>query len=143
MAALPCVFAPGAVALTAAAARTVLQITAPANQRLHLAQVLVSFDGSAAGAPAIIRVLKQTTAGTMTGGLAVLAGPGSETPQATVARTATAEPTASDIYKQASCQVLGNILLTLNLVVPGGTRVGIEVTSPVSCNCYPVLEWVE
>ncbi len=127
------------IALTAATAKTVLQLVAPANQRLKIKGWGVFFDGvSASAEPVQTRVLRQTTAGTMTSLTPVKLCAGSETLQATAQHTATAEPTAGDVldvvevHPQSGYEKM--IPLDQNWDVPGGGRVGIECTAPAGVN---------
>lgn len=144
MAGLSCAFSPGAITLTTGTPRTVLQILAPTNQRIQLVSFALSFVGNTAGYPVVIRLLKQTSAGTMTTGTPVLLLPGSETPQAGIFHSATGtEPTASDVYEDWTCQPTGNLLIPLSILVPGGGRVGLECNSPVGVNVRPTLKWWE
>ena len=91
------------VALAAATAKTVLQITAAANHRVLLRGFRLSLDGVAGdGVPVRWGLYRQTTAGTMTAVTEVLLDDDvSETLQTTCFHTATAEPTtAADPIKQ-------------------------------------------
>lgn len=127
------------IALSAATAQTVIQIVAPTNQRLKITEWGVFFDGiSATAEPVQVRVLRQTTAGTMSSLTPVKRSAGSETLQATAQHTATAEPTASDVldmvevHPQSGYEKL--FPLGREIEVPGGGRVGIEVTAPATVN---------
>ena len=126
---------------TGTSAKTILQIVAAANQRVLVREWAVSFDGIApTDAPIFVRVLRQTTAGTMSAlTLRKIASGDDETLQTTAQHTATAEPTAGDVLM--SQQVHPQTGYTWQapfggeLIVPGGTRLGIEVTAGVSVNC--------
>lgn len=127
------------IALAAATAKTVLQIVAPTNQRLRVRRYSVAFDGvSPTAEPAQVRVLRQTTAGTMSSLTPVKLSAGSETVQATAQHTATAEPTAGDVLDAFECHPQSGFDVVLPadmpLEVPGGTRLGIEVTAPATVN---------
>lgn len=123
----------GQVACTAATAKTVLQIVAASNHRVTNLFFLVSLEGtSATDAPAQIRILKQTTAGTSSALTLVKdCDTDDETLQTTAIHTATVEPTASDVkvtefvHPQTARQ-FGPFR------IPGGQRMGVEVT--VSAN---------
>lgn len=139
MAGLLCIAQTAEVALTAATAKTVMQIVAPTNQRLRLKRWGVFFDGvSAADAPVQVRLLRQTTAGTMTSLTPVKQVAGSETVQTTAQHTATVEPTASDVidaaevHPQSGYEVI--IPFDMPIEVPGGGRLGIECTAPDAVN---------
>ncbi len=139
MAGLDCVAQTAEIALTAATAKTVLQLVAPANQRLKIKGWGVFFDGvSASAEPVQCRLLRQTTAGTMTSLTPVKLCAGSETVQATAQHTATVEPTAGDVldpvevHPQAGYEK--QIPPDMKMEVPGGGRVGIECTAPAGVN---------
>lgn len=139
MAGLLCIAQTAEVALTGATAKTILQIVAPTNQRLKLKRWGVFFDGtSSTNEPVQVRLLRQTSAGTMTALTPVLQVAGSETVQTTAQHTATAEPTAGDVidmaevHPQAGYEVL--IPFDMPIEIPGGGRVGIECTAPDAVN---------
>lgn len=139
MAGLDCVAQTAEIALTAATAKTVLQLVAPANQRLKIKGWGVFFDGTSASAePVQARVLRQTTAGTMTSLTPVKTCAGSETVQATAQHTATAEPTAGDVLDVVEVHPQSGfekqITPDMKMEVPGGGRVGIECTAPAGVN---------
>jgi hypothetical protein len=137
------------VALAAATAKTVVQVTAPTNQRVKLKGWSVSFDGtSATAAPVVCRLLRQTTAGTMT----------SLTPrkgdddiataiQSTGQHTATAEPTAGDILDTKEVHPQGGYSEKFGLgdeiIIGGGDRIGIECTAPATVNVVGSLHCEE
>lgn len=127
------------VALVAATAKTVLQLVAPTNQRLRLRRWGVFFDGiSSAAEPVQVRVLRQTTAGTMSSLTPVKLVAGPETVQATAQHSATAEPTGGDVLDvlEVHPQAGFDCLLPADLIidVPGGGRIGIECTAPAGVN---------
>lgn len=139
MAGILCSATTAEIALTAATAKTVIQIVAPTNQRLIVKSFGVFFDGvSTTAEPVQVRVLRQTTAGTMSSLTPAMISAGSETLQATAQHTATAEPTAGnvlDVYEvhpQAGLEKM--IPLDQKWEVPGGTRLGIECTAPSGVN---------
>jgi hypothetical protein len=128
------------VALTAATARTVLQVVAAANHRVLVEQISVSFDGiSPTAEPVIVELLRQTTAGTMSALTPVkLSDAGSETIQTTAQHSATAEPTAGDvlwrveIHPQTGIEKL--FPLGQEMIVAGGGRLGVRCTAPAAVN---------
>lgn len=134
-----CIAQTAEVALAAATAKTVLQIVAATNQRVRIKSFGVFFDGiSGSAEPVQVRLLRQTTAGTMTSLTPTKLGTGSETVQTTAQHTATAEPTAGDtldiaeVHPQSGYQVIypqGDWP-----IIPGGGRVGIECTAPATVN---------
>jgi hypothetical protein len=123
---------------TGTAAKTLLQVVAPANQRLLIHELSVSFKGNAPTAdPVLVRVLRQTTAGTMTALTPVKLTPGSEALQSTAQHSATAEPTAGDVLLSEEVHPQGGGFLWQApfgqaLVIPGGGRLGVEVTAGAS-----------
>jgi hypothetical protein len=139
MAGILCVAQTSEVALAAATVKTVLQVVAPANQRLKIKEWGVSFDGvSVTGEPVQVELLRQTTAGTMTALTPVKLVAGSETVQATAQHTATAEPTAGDILDSQEVHPQGGYgkIFPFNqeIEVPGGGRLGIRCTAPAIVN---------
>jgi len=139
MSGLLCIAQTTEVALAAATAKTIMQVIAPANQRLKLKRWGVFFDGvSAVAEPVQVRLLRQTDAGTVTSLTPVKLVAGSETVQTTAGHTATVEPTAGDVidiaevHPQSGYEVL--IPYDMPIEIPGGGRVGIECTAPAIVN---------
>jgi len=92
------------VALVAATAKTIIQLVAPANHRVKVLGWGIFFDGvNTAGEPVQVRVLRQTTAGTMSSLTPVQIIPVSETIQASAQYGATAEPTVGDVIDMVEC----------------------------------------
>src|SRR5262245_59964251 len=86
------------VALASGVAKTLLQVVAPTHQRLKIGEWGVFFDGTSNSAePVQVRLLKRTTAGTMSALTLGRRDTGGETIQSTAEHTATAEPTAGDV----------------------------------------------
>jgi len=138
-----------AVALTAATAKTVLQILAAANIRVAVQAITVSFDGNSNTAvPVIIQVMRQSTAGTMTARTITPKDDGvSSTIQASGSENASAEPTAGaiilnyHIHPQAGAQY--PLPLPGEIILAGGGRLGIKVTAPAGVNCLANIEMEE
>jgi len=134
------------VALTAATAKTVVQIVAASNHRVLVTAFYAFFDGvSPTAEPVVVRVLRQTTAGTMSSLTPVkLNNSDDETLQTTAQHTATAEPTAGDVlfamevHPQTGYKELRP--LGQEFVVPGGGRLGIECTAPAGVNVIAGFE---
>jgi len=129
------------IALSASTAKTVLQLVAPSNQRLKLLRWGLYFDGSSAtDSPVYIRLLRQTTAGTMTSLSIVKNNSGdSETLQGTAQHTATVEPTAGDVVDSINVHPQGGgyeVIFPVGqeIIIPGGGRIGIECTAGASVN---------
>ena len=127
------------VALSAATARTVMQVVAAANHKIKLLRWGVFFDGvSATAEPVQVRLLRQSSAGTMSSLVATKQTTDSETLQTTAQHTATAEPSAGDVldicevHPQSGYEV---VLTPDNYIwIAGGGRVGIECTAPAGVN---------
>lgn len=148
MAGLICSATTAEIALSAATAKTVLQVTAPTNQRLQLKRWGIFFDGvSSTAEPVQVRLLRQSSAGTMTSLTPVLLSAGSETVQATAQHTATAEPTAGNVLDVAEVHPQGGYEVVLPfdqmIEIAGGTRLGVEATAPAGVNCRAKMIWSE
>lgn len=129
----------GEVALAAATAKTVLQIVAPANHKLKVLRWGVYFDGiNSSAEPVEVRLLRQTTAGTMSALTPTKLGTDAETLQTGAQHSATAEPTAGDVldmcevHPQAGYEVI--LPMGQEIKIPGGGRLGIECKAPASVN---------
>jgi len=139
MAGLLCIAQTAEVALSAATAKTVIQIVALTNQRVKLKRWGVFFDGvSSAAEPVQVRLLRQTDAGTMSSLTPVKQVVGSETVQTTAQHTATVEPSAGDVldcaevHPQSGIEIM--IPFDMPIEIPGGGRLGIECTAPAAVN---------
>src|SRR3990172_5594200 len=97
-----------AVTCSASTAKTILQLVAAANHRVIIKGVLVGFAGvTAADPPALVEIMKQTTAGTMTGLTTVKVGDYGETLQTTANHTATVDPTTTDCWHRTDVHTQG------------------------------------
>ena len=139
MAGLICIAQTTEIALAAATAKTIVQVVAPANQRLKIKAWGVFFDGISGTEAAVqVRLLRQTDAGTASSLTPVKQVAGSETVQTTAQHTATVEPTGGDVldiaevHPQSGYEKL--IPFDMPIEVPGGGRVGIECTAPATVN---------
>lgn len=91
--------------VTASPGKTIVQVTNPSTQRARLKELLVSFDGASSTAvPALVRIARQTTAGTPSGNTTptpVQVDPGGpaalQTAVVAGAAAWTTEPTLGDI----------------------------------------------
>lgn len=125
----------GEVAVSAGVPMTVLQIVAAANHRVLLSGFSVMFKGtSATDTPVKIRILRQTTAGTMSSVTIVKNNDGDdETLQTTGRHTASAEPTAGDVLETLEVHPQAGLLFFYpagkEIVIKGGGRLGFEVTA--------------
>lgn len=118
--------------------KTLLQIVAPANQRVWVGRIDLSLAGtSVTDSHPPVRILRQTTAGTSTALAATKGNNGdNETLQVTAGYNHTAEPTAGDELDGLT-QHPQNARRYGPFWVPGGTRLGIEVdmTGLPAVNC--------
>jgi hypothetical protein len=131
--------------VTGTALKTMLQVTAAAQERLVLDSIDVTFDSTSATAvPVLVRLYTQTSAGT--GGTTVTPVKQDQT-SGTVTVTAlkgpagtwTAEPTAGDILRTwrippTSGQVV-QLPLGREVISAVGGRLGITVTAGATVNC--------
>lgn len=139
MAGIVCIAQTSEVSLSAATAKTVIQVVAASNHKVKVLRWGVFFDGTSATAePVQVRLLRQSTAGTMSSLTPTKQTTDSETVQTTAQHTATAEPTAGDVldicevHPQSGYEV---VLTPDNYIwVAGGGRIGIECTAPATVN---------
>lgn len=128
------------VALSAATAKTVIQIIAPSNHRVKILGWGVFFDGtSPTEEPVEVELARQSTAGTMSSLTPVkLDDSLAETLQTTAQHTATVEPTTGDVIDIAEVHPQQGYEIRYPLgqepIVGGGDRVGIVCTAPSAVN---------
>lgn len=128
------------IALTAATARTVIQLVAASNHRVKLLAYGVYFDGTSSSAePVQVRLLRQTTAGTMSSLTPTKRDDSiAETLQTTAQHSATAEPTAGDVLEVKEVHPQGGYEKVFpfgqEIIIGGGDRAGIECTAPAGVN---------
>jgi len=125
---------------TGTSAKTLLQIVTAANHGALIKELSISFKGvSNTAAPVKVDILRQTTAGTMTG-LTPVKDPddADETLQTTAQHTATAEPTASDVLMSELVHPQTGYTWQAPfgqaLKIGGGDRLGIRVTAGADVN---------
>jgi hypothetical protein len=146
-------FTTGAVALNSGTAQTVLQITAPTNQRLRITEYEFSFDGTnSANTPASIKIERQT-GGTFTNNSVApvkINDPSNvgETLQATSNNTVTVEPTEGDKLRYISVPVFGGTVILPQPpgqedYVMGGTKLGIKISAAQAVNVYVTVRYEE
>jgi hypothetical protein len=146
-------FTTGAVALTGGTAQTIIQIAAPANQRLRITAYEFSFDGTnSANTPAQIKVERQTGGSFTNTGVAPKkindASNVAETLQASASTAVTSEATEGDVLQWFTVPVFGG-----TVVIPqppgqedyviGGTKLGIRVNAPQAVNVYCTVRYEE
>lgn len=122
------------VACVASTADTIIQLTAPANQRVIVDTIVVSFNGiTAADPPILVQVLLQTDVGS--GGTSVTPVKSeqslSETIQSTCVSGPTTEPTGTTVYHSEHIHEQGGVVLAIprrSIVIKGGERLGVRMT---------------
>lgn len=132
---------------------TVMQLVAPTNQRLRVTALEISFDGTnSANAPAAVTLERQTS-GTFTN-TSVLPkktndpnGVG-ETIQANSRNTQVAAPTSGDVMRNWFVPVFGGLVIYpfapgQEVMVPGGSTLGVKVTATAAVNCLGGLCYEE
>lgn len=143
MAGLICVTQTAEIALVAATVKTVLQLTAPTNQRGLIQGWGVYFDGTSTTAePVQVEVLRQTTAGTGAGSppTAKIRKPAgaAETVQFAAAHNFSAEPTAGDILDAVEVHPQQGYEVIFpegeEIDVGGAGRIAIRCTAPAGVN---------
>lgn len=103
----------GDIALTAATAKTIMNIVNAANSLVRLTEFSVSFDGTSATAEPVAVELclsTQATAGTSTSHTIVQIGGPTRTVQASAARNYSAEPTVLTVIKRWLVRADGGLL---------------------------------
>ena len=141
---------PPAVALSAATAKTVVQLVAAANHRVKVLGWGVFFDGATSTAtPVLVELLRQTSAGTMTALTLVKTNdPGAETLQTSAQHTATVEPTAGNVVSRLDVPAYGGMYQVQlppgqEIIMAGGERLGIRCTAPATVNAVAELFFEE
>src|SRR5687767_3906716 len=130
------------IALTVATTpKTLVQIVAPTNHRVKVCAWGVWFDGvSASDAQVLVRLLRQSTAGTMSALTPVKVDDSiAETLQTTAQHTASAEPTAGDVLKNINVPPSSGgyeeqCPYGQEYIMGGGDRIGIEATVGANVN---------
>jgi hypothetical protein len=128
------------VGLSAGVAKTVLQIVAAANHRVRVERWGVFFDGvSVTAEPVQVRVLRQTTAGTMSANTPKkLDDSIADSVLTTAQDNATVEPTAGDVLDVVEVHPQNGYEIIFppgqEIIVGGGDRLGIECTAPAAVN---------
>lgn len=139
----------GEVSLTGAAAKTVLQLVAPANQRLIVKRISIMGKGTGTNdVPVRFRILRQTSAGTMSAGTVVKNNDSDdETLQATSQINASAEPSAGDVVLFGEVHPQSGYVEVFaygqELVVKGGGRLGIELLAAAAQTFMASFTWEE
>ncbi|MFD0883564.1 hypothetical protein ACFQ08_03185 [Streptosporangium algeriense] len=138
----------GDVALSAAIAKTIINVINSANGVVKLVELSVSFDGTTANAePVTVELCKSTqaTAGTSTSHtMAQNSGP-TRTVQATAARNYTAEPTVLTVLKRWLVHPQAGLLIQFPLgrepmQVTGSQGLAVRCTAPAPVNVQGYME---
>lgn len=132
-------------------ATTLLQLVAPANQRVAVKQVSVGFDGiTNTNIPVLVQLIRQTTAGTTSSPSATIkpkADDISTSVQSTVQDGFTAEPTYGDVLWSITVHPQTGCIFPLpipgELIVKGGGRLGLVCTAPQAVNAIGTIEGEE
>lgn len=138
-----------AVAAASAAAKTMVQVVAASTSRPRIKAWEVSFDGAdSTKTPALVELIRQTTAGTSSALTLVKANEADPAANATALQTFTAEPTAGDVLASVYLSPAGGIFsyqypLGDEPVVAASGRVGIRVTTVSGTGTPNVAAWLK
>lgn len=129
-------------ALASGVASTILQLIATATTKVRVDSVEVSFpDTSTTDAPALVRILRQTTAigGSPTTNNPVKVRNGDagtlQTTGKKKASSGDSEPTGSDVYWSGYLHQQGRHLIPGPFVIEQSDRLGVEITPSAAINC--------
>lgn len=127
--------------VTGVVKKTLLQLVAPANHRLLVKEISVSFNGVTSTAkPILVQIHRQSTAGTMSALTPVKINTGDdETALSSAQHTATVEPTTGEEVMGENVHPQGGSFLWQapfggEIVIKGGERLGIAVTAAATTN---------
>lgn len=147
----------GAVALTAATAKTVVMLIASTANQPSWVEVAISFDGvTATAVPALVEWVSSTqgTAGTTTSFTAKqIRGWPAQSAQTTAAYNYTAEPTTLEAFKKRLVTPNGGLIVLQSPLgreptglVTAATQfkgMGVRITAPATVNCHVDAEFEE
>ena len=139
----------GEIALVAATAKTIIEVTAGANHRVRIDSLGFFFDGtSVTGEPVVVELIRIGTTGTGSAGTPVKLDPdASETLEVDFKFNMSVEPTGITVLKtwnihpQAGYEVI--LPLTRPIWLPGADLVGIRCTAPSGVNVLVNVEGEE
>jgi hypothetical protein len=142
-----------AVALAAAATKTVLTVTSPTGVKVAVKAAMLTFDSSNAAQQAIIVELCRFTAATA-GTSTTVTSPSKKNsvdlaPATVVKKDYSVEPTVAEIIMGMEINPAAGVQypfpINEELIAQNGEIIGIRCTTPsgVTANCYPVLECEE
>jgi hypothetical protein len=140
------------LAAPTASLQCLMWIKAPANQRVAVKRIAVSFDSTSnSAAPVQVQIAKFSDDGTGGGALT----PKQKQPNATTLQTTakdkstvwSAEPTKTDVLDYMEIHPQGGVYIPYTfldeIVINGGERVGILAYAGAAVNCIPVIEFEE
>lgn len=126
---------------TGTSLKTIVQVVAASNHAILIKEISISFAGTSNTAtPILVKISRQTTAGTMSA-LTPVKDPddSDETLQVTAQHTATAEPTAGDVlmeeYVHPQTGYTWQAPFGQAIKIGGGDRLGVNVTAAADVNC--------
>ena len=134
---------------TGTSLKTILQITAPANQRLVVKEWAVSMDGqSNTNGPVQALIVRQTTAGTMSALTPrKMNQSDQETLQATALQNATVEQTTTDTVMALQQHPQGGFHWQARfgdeLVIQGGERLALQILAGNDVNAIAMVMYEE
>jgi len=135
--------------LVAATAKTALQINAPANQRVAVQQITVSFDGTVnTNTPVKVQVYRQTSAGTNSAGSIKAKDNDIATAiQSTAKDTFTVEPSYGDQHWACFIHPQTGVIYPLpipgEIILAGGGRLGVVCTAAQAVDVLVTIEGEE
>jgi hypothetical protein len=138
-------------ALVANTAQTVLQINAPANQRVAVQQISISFDGTVnTNTPVKVQVYRQTSAGTAGSSTATIVrkdNDGTTAIQTTAKDTFTVEPSSGDqhhiFYIHPQTGVIVPLPIPGEIILGGAGRLGVVCTAVQGVDALVTIEGEE
>lgn len=142
----------GDVALSAATAKTILNVIAASNALVRVVEIGVSFDGTTSSAEPVTVELgfcTQAGAGTSTSHTIVQTGGPTRTVQATAQRNYTAEPTVITAFKRWLVRADGGLLVVQFPLgrepeqITTADGVLIRCTAPATVNVQGYIEFEE
>ena len=142
----------GNIALTAATAKTVLNIINASNSLIRIVEIGVSFDGvTSTAVPVVVELCKSTQAGAGTStSHTIVQGRGpTRTVQATAARNYTAEPTVLTAYKRWLVPAfMGLVVIQFPLgrepeIITSANAYALRCTAPAAVNFQGYMEFEE
>lgn len=139
----------GEIALSAATAKTIIEVTAAANHRVRIDSIGFFFDSTTVtNEPVVVELIRITTTGTGTDGTPQKLDPDySETLAVDFKYNFTSEPTGITVLKTWNIHPQSGyeVVLPLNrpIWLPGGDLIGIRCTAPDAVNVVVNVEGEE